>query len=131
MSNLNDTLHKVTQRVIERSKPTRSAYLDLIRREGDTMGERNAVSCSNLAHAYAGALEDQAALVTGKGANIGIVTSYNDMLSAHQPYGRYPEAMKMYAREVGATAQVAGGVDDEGFHEVFFQSVAVTPPPKS
>ncbi len=109
MSNLNDTLHKVTQRVIERSKPTRSAYLDLIRREGDNMGERNAVSCSNLAHAYAGALEDQAALVAGKGANIGIVTSYNDMLSAHQPYGRYPDRLKIYAREIGATAQVAGG----------------------
>ena len=60
---LHDTLHKVTQRVIERSKPARSAYLDLIRREGENMGERNAVSCSNLAHAYAGALEDQAALV--------------------------------------------------------------------
>lgn len=109
MSTLNDTLHRVTQRVIERSKPTRSAYLDLIRREGDNMGERSAVSCSNLAHAYAGALEDQAALVTGRGANIGIVTSYNDMLSAHQPYGRYPDRLKIYAREIGATAQVAGG----------------------
>ena len=42
--------------------------------------------------------------------NIGIVTAYNDMLSAHQPYGRYPEQMKLFAREVGATAQVAGGV---------------------
>jgi phosphogluconate dehydratase len=75
MSNINDTLHHVTQRVIERSKPTRSAYLDLIKREGDNMGERSAVSCSNLAHAYAGALEDQAALVSGRGANIGIVTA--------------------------------------------------------
>ncbi|MDC8754007.1 phosphogluconate dehydratase [Erythrobacter sp. sf7] len=109
MSNLNDTLHKVTQRVIENSRATRSAYLDLIAREGDAMGDRSAVSCSNLAHAYAGALEDQAAMVSGRGANIGIVTAYNDMLSAHQPYGRYPERLKIYAREVGATAQVAGG----------------------
>ncbi|MFN4021163.1 MAG: dihydroxy-acid dehydratase, partial [Erythrobacter sp.] len=109
MNSLNDTLHKVTQRVIERSRPTRSAYLDLIRRAGDTMVERSAVSCSNLAHAYAGAGEDQAALVADKGANIGIVTSYNDMLSAHQPYGRYPDRLKLYAREIGATAQVAGG----------------------
>jgi phosphogluconate dehydratase len=109
MSNLNDTLHKVTQRVIANSKATRSAYLDLIKREDGNMGERNAVSCSNLAHAYAGAQEDQAALVAGKGANIGIVTSYNDMLSAHQPYGRYPDRLKIYAREIGATAQVAGG----------------------
>jgi phosphogluconate dehydratase len=106
---MNDTLHKVTQRVIENSRASRQAYLDLIRREGDNMGERSAVSCSNLAHAYAGALEDQATLMAGKGANIGIVTSYNDMLSAHQPYGRYPDRLKIYAREIGATAQVAGG----------------------
>ena len=106
---LNDTLHKVTQRVVENSRASRAAYLDLITREGDNMGERSAVSCSNLAHAYAGAVEDQAALVTGRGANIGIVTSYNDMLSAHQPYGRYPDRLKIYAREIGATAQVAGG----------------------
>jgi phosphogluconate dehydratase len=109
MSSLNDTLHKVTQRVIENSRASRAAYLDLITREGDKMSERSAVSCSNLAHAYAGALEDQAAMVAGKGANIGIVTSYNDMLSAHQPYGRYPDRLKIYAREIGATAQVAGG----------------------
>ncbi|HEY6963616.1 MAG TPA: phosphogluconate dehydratase, partial [Erythrobacter sp.] len=103
-------LHRVTQRVIENSRATRSAYLDLIRREGDNMGERNAVSCSNLAHAYAGMEEDKAALVAGRGANIGIVTAYNDMLSAHAPYYRYPERLKIYAREIGATAQVAGGV---------------------
>jgi hypothetical protein len=54
-------------------------------------------------------MEDQAALVAAKGPNIGIVTAYNDMLSAHQPYGRYPDRLKIYAREVGATAQVAGG----------------------
>ena len=110
MSSLNDTLHKVTQRVTENSRASRSAYLDLIRREGDNMGERNAVSCSNLAHAYAGMDEDKAALVAGRGANIGIVTAYNDMLSAHAPYYRYPERLKIYAREIGATAQVAGGV---------------------
>ncbi len=109
MSNLDDTIHKVTQRVIENSRGPRAAYLDLIRREGDNVGERSAVSCSNLAHAYAGAVEDQAALVAGKGANIGIITAYNDMLSAHQPYGRYPDRLKIYAREIGATAQVAGG----------------------
>jgi phosphogluconate dehydratase len=106
---MNDTLHRVTQRVIANSKASRAAYLDLIAREGDSMGERSAVSCSNLAHAYAGALEDQAAMLAGKGANIGIVTAYNDMLSAHQPYGRYPDRLKIYAREIGATAQVAGG----------------------
>lgn len=105
---LHETIHRVTQRIIERSKPSRTAYLDLMRREADRRPERSAVSCSVLAHAFAGALEDQDALKEGRGPNIGIVTSYNDMLSAHQPYGRYPERMKIYAREMGATCQVAG-----------------------
>ena len=109
MSELNDTIHKVTQRIVERSKPGRKAYLDLMQREADRRPEREAVSCSVLAHAFAGALEDQDALKENRGPNIGIVSAYNDMLSAHQPYGRYPDRMKIYAREVGATAQVAGG----------------------
>ncbi|EAQ29127.1 phosphogluconate dehydratase [Erythrobacter sp. NAP1] len=109
MSNLNDTIHRVTQRIIERSKPSRGRYLDLMKREADRRPEREQVSCSVLAHAFAGALEDQDAMKEGRGPNIGIVSAYNDMLSAHQPYGRYPDRMKIYAREVGATAQVAGG----------------------
>ncbi len=109
MSDLNDTIHRVTQRIIERSRPGRTAYLELMRREGDRRPEHKDVACSNLAHAFAGALEDQDAMKNGRGPNIGIVTAYNDMLSAHQPYGRYPDRMKIYAREVGATAQVAGG----------------------
>ncbi|MXP47361.1 phosphogluconate dehydratase [Altererythrobacter luteolus] len=108
MSNLSDVLHRVTERVIANSKDSRSRYLELIRREADNQPDRSQVSCSNLAHAYAGALEDQKALMAHRGPNIGIVSSYNDMLSAHQPYGRYPERLKIYAREVGATAQVAG-----------------------
>ena len=108
MSELNPAIARVTRRVIERSRASRTAYLDLIDREADGMPERKSFGCSNLAHAYAGALEDQAAMKAASGPNIGIVTSYNDMLSAHQPYGRYPERMKIYAREVGATAQVAG-----------------------
>ncbi|MCX9148434.1 phosphogluconate dehydratase [Erythrobacter sp. WG] len=107
---MNDTLHRVTQRVIENSRASRQAYLDLIAREADNLGKRPAVSCSNLAHAYAGTGDDKAALVAASGPNIGIVTAYNDMLSAHAPYYRYPERLKIYAREVGATAQVAGGV---------------------
>ncbi len=109
MSELNDTLHRVTQRVIENSRAGRTAYLELMRREGDRRPEREAVSCSVLAHAFAGALEDQDAMKEARGPNIGIVSAYNDMLSAHQPYGRYPDRMKIYAREFGATAQVAGG----------------------
>jgi len=108
MSDLHDTLHRVTQRVIDNSRDSRAAYLDLIKREIDNQPDRNQVSCSNLAHAYAGAEEDQAALMAHRGPNIGIVSAYNDMLSAHQPYGRYPERLKIYAREIGATAQVAG-----------------------
>ena len=113
MNNLHDTIHRVTQRVIENSRDGRAAYLELMEREADNRPDRSQVSCSNLAHAYAGALEDQEALKAHRGPNIGIVTSYNDMLSAHQPYGRYPERLKIYAREVGATAQVAGATPVE------------------
>ncbi|HMO67530.1 MAG TPA: phosphogluconate dehydratase, partial [Novosphingobium sp.] len=94
----------------ENTRASRAAYLDLIAREGERHGGRSGLSCSNLAHGFAAALEDKPAIAAGHAPNIGIVTAYNDMLSAHQPYGRYPEAMKLYAREVGATAQVAGGV---------------------
>ncbi|MEO0698623.1 MAG: phosphogluconate dehydratase [Pseudomonadota bacterium] len=109
MNSLNDTLHRVTQRITERSRPGRSAYLDLMEREADRAPEHKDIACSNLAHAFAGALEDQDAMKNRRGPNIGVVTAYNDMLSAHQPYGRYPDRLKIYAREVGATAQVAGG----------------------
>ncbi len=109
MSNLNETIRRVTERVIERSRPSRSAYLELMERERTRAPEHKDVACSNLAHAFAGALEDQDAMKNQRGPNIGIVSAYNDMLSAHQPYGRYPDRMKIYAREVGATAQVAGG----------------------
>lgn len=108
MSDLNPAIERVTQRVIERSRASRQAYLDLMDREAERGSGRRSFGCSNLAHAYAGALEDQAAITAARGPNLGIVTAYNDMLSAHQPYGRYPERMKIYAREVGATAQVAG-----------------------
>lgn len=109
MTKLNDTIHRVTQRVIDNSRGSRSAYLELMDREGDRQVNRGTLSCSNLAHAYAGAEEDQKAIMLARGPNLGIVTAYNDMLSAHQPYYRYPERMKIWAREVGATVQVAGG----------------------
>ncbi|MGB3166279.1 MAG: phosphogluconate dehydratase [Alteraurantiacibacter sp.] len=109
MTELHPILHRVTDRIIEKSRDSRAAYLSLIEREAENRPDRSQVSCSNLAHAFAGAEEDQEALKTHAGANIGVVTAYNDMLSAHQPYGRYPERLKIYAREVGATVQVAGG----------------------
>ena len=110
MSKLHPVIERVTARIIEKSKDGRQRYLDLMDREAERFPNRNVLSCSNLAHGFAAALEDKGAIKSGRGANLAIVTAYNDMLSAHQPYGRYPEAMKLYAREVGATMQVAGGV---------------------
>jgi phosphogluconate dehydratase len=101
---------RVTDRIVARSRESRAAYLALIAREGENYADRGFLSCSNLAHGFAAAGEDKTSIATQRGPNIGIVTAYNDMLSAHQPYGRYPEQMKLFAREVGATAQVAGGV---------------------
>ncbi len=108
MSRLHPAIERVTARIVEKSKVSRRRYLDLMEREADNRLDRHSVSCSNLAHAYAGALEDQARLKAMRGPNLAIVSAYNDMLSAHQPYGAYPAQMKVYAREVGATAQVAG-----------------------
>ena len=107
---LNPTIAKVTDRIIERSKPTRNRYLELVAEQKERGINRPRMSCGNFAHGFAASGEDKQAISTLAGPNIGIVTSYNDMLSAHQPYGRYPEQMKIFAREVGATAQVAGGV---------------------
>ena len=110
MNSLHPAIERVTQRIIDKSKDTRRAYLELMDREGDKHGNRSALSCSNLAHGFAAAEGDKATIAAARAPTLAIVTAYNDMLSAHQPYGRYPEAMKLYAREVGATAQVAGGV---------------------
>jgi phosphogluconate dehydratase len=106
---LHPAVEAVTERIVGRSRPTRSAYLDFIARERETGVDRPVLSCGNLAHGFAAAGEDKRAIRDGKGMNIGIVTAYNDMLSAHQPYGRYPDQIKLFAREAGVTAQVAGG----------------------
>src|SRR5689334_6964086 len=107
---LNSNVAAVTDRIIERSKPTRRRYLELMAEQRERGINRPRLSCGNFAHGFAASGEDKAAIRALAGPNIGIVTAYNDMLSAHQPYGRYPEQMKIFAREVGATAQVAGGV---------------------
>jgi phosphogluconate dehydratase len=108
------TLHPeiaaVTDRIIERSQARRRAYLALIDAERASGNDRPKLGCANLAHAYAGTDEQREELKAGNRMNIGIVTSYNDMLSAHATYYRYPEQMKIWAHEAGATAQVAGGV---------------------
>jgi phosphogluconate dehydratase len=107
---LDPIIASVTDRIIERSKPTRKRYLQLMAEQKERGINRPRLSCGNFAHGFAASGEDKAAIRTLAGPNIGIVTSFNDMLSAHQPYGRYPEQVKIFAREVGATAQVAGGV---------------------
>src|SRR5437762_4468191 len=107
---LQSTVAAVTDRIIERSRPTRRRYLDLMAEQKERGISRPRLSCGNFAHGFAAAGEDKEAISHLAGPNIGIVTAYNDMLSAHQPYGRYPEQMKIFAREAGATAQVAGGV---------------------
>ena len=107
---LHPTVAMVTDRIIERSKPTRRRYLELMADEKERGISRPRLSCGNFAHGFAASGEDKSAISGVNGPNIGIVTAYNDMLSAHQPYGRYPEQIKIFAREVGATAQVAGGV---------------------
>src|SRR5919106_1715945 len=110
MSKLDPRIAKVTDRIIERSKPGRDRYLQLMADEADRGISRPRLSCGNFAHGFAAAGVDKQAIKTLSGPNLAVVTAYNDMLSAHQPYGRYPEQLKIFAREVGATAQVAGGV---------------------
>ena len=107
---LHAEISAVTDLIITRSKRTRDAYLALIRHERDHGLERPSLGCANLAHGYAGTDEDRDVMRPGSAMNIGIVTAYNDMLSAHAVYYRYPEQMKVWAREAGVTAQVAGGV---------------------
>ena len=107
---IDQRIARVTDRIIERSKPTRRRYLDLMAEQAERGISRPRLSCGNFAHGFAGSGEDQDRIRAVAGPNIGIVTAYNDMLSAHAPYGAFPPQMKLYAREVGATAQVAGGV---------------------
>jgi len=108
---MNRTLEIVTQRIIERSKATRGAYLERTRSQGSEGPTRSALSCSNLAHGFAAcAAPDKAKLAAADAPNLAIVSAYNDMLSAHQPFGTFPERIKSAAASRGAVAQVAGGV---------------------
>ncbi|SFP10043.1 phosphogluconate dehydratase [Tranquillimonas alkanivorans] len=107
---LNATIAAVTERIVERSRDTRATYLDRMARAAEDGPRRAHLSCGNQAHAYAGAGPDQDALATERAPNLGIVTAYNDMLSAHAPYERFPDLIRAAARANGATAQVAGGV---------------------
>ncbi len=108
---LNARISDVTDRIIERSRPTREHYLARIGAASDKGPHRSSISCGNLAHGFAAcSLQDKQALSGDVVPNIGIITAYNDMLSAHQPYETYPALIKEAARAAGGVAQVAGGV---------------------
>ena len=107
---LNSTIDRVTDRIRERSQQTRGDYLARMTAAVTQGPARGHLACGNQAHAYAAMGPDKGALAAGRVPNIGIVTAYNDMLSAHQPYEDYPKLIREAARKAGATAQVAGGV---------------------
>ena len=104
-------IQEVTDRLIARSRKTREAYLALIQRAASDGPMRASLQCANFAHGVAGCGgEDKQALRLMNAANVAIVSSYNDMLSAHQPYQHFPEQLKQALREVGSVGQFAGGV---------------------
>lgn len=107
---LNPTIARVTERIIQRSEQTRGAYLERMKSLGEQGPRRAHLSCGNQAHAYAAMGSDQSALIAQRQPNLGIVSAYNDMLSAHQPFQHFPDVIKEAARLNDATAQVAGGV---------------------
>ena len=108
---VNHTLQAITNRIIERSRPTREAYLGRISEAASRKPVRTALGCANLAHGFAACgPSDKAGLAGDQLLNIGIITAYNDMLSAHQPFETFPQLIKQAAREAGGIAQVAGGV---------------------
>jgi phosphogluconate dehydratase len=108
---MNSTIQRVTERIQGRSKASRSGYLARIRKAADGGPSRGSMSCSNLAHAMAaGSTIEKKALSGNTVPNIGIVSAYNEMLSAHQPFATYPAVIKDAAAKQGAIAQFAGGV---------------------
>ena len=107
---LNLTVDRVTRRIADRSADLRRGYLDRMARARDAGPKRAHLTCGNQAHAYAAMPGTDKERLLGTAGNLGIITAFNDMLSAHQPYERYPELIRQAAREAGGTAQVAGGV---------------------
>jgi phosphogluconate dehydratase len=108
---MNQRIIEITNRIIERSKATREQYLEDMRAAHHEGVVRKDLHCGNLAHAFAGCSpKEKSELAENKTPNLGIVTAYNDMLSAHKPYEHYPEKLREYAIKHNAVAQVAGGV---------------------
>ncbi len=108
---LHPAIAETTARIRDRSRRSRATYLERIEAMRRAGPSREQLDCGNLAHALAAApMGDKLRLRDAQSVNVAIVTSYNDMLSAHQPLGPYPDIIKSAAREAGCTAQVAGGV---------------------
>ena len=108
---LHPVLQRVTERIRERSAALRQAYLDMLAASRKPGRHRQGLGCANAAHAWAAMpASDKLILAQERLPHLGIVTAYNDMLSAHQPYEQYPPRLREAARQAGATAQVAGGV---------------------
>lgn len=104
------TIQAVTDRIIKRSEASRGDYLDRMKAAASEGPRRAHLTCGNQAHAYAAMGDDKGVLATTQQPNIGIITAYNDMLSAHQPFEHYPDIIRKAARAAGGTVQVAGGV---------------------
>lgn len=101
----------ITERIVERSKPTRADYLARLNAAVESGPKRSRLSCGNLAHGFAACGKDDKADLSGDVVpNLGVITAYNDMLSAHQPFETFPTQIREAAREAGGVAQVAGGV---------------------
>ncbi|MDD2810169.1 phosphogluconate dehydratase [Rhodoferax sp.] len=108
---LNPIVVQVTERIRQRSQPTRSTYLAQVNAALQRPPGAQRLGCANVAHAFAALpAHDKLRVVAEKAPNIGIVTAFNDMLSAHAPFQHYPDLIKAEARHLGATVQVAGGV---------------------
>lgn len=111
MTSLHPTLVTLTEQLVARSEKSRRNYLGQLARTRDEDPPREKLSCGNLAHGFAACnASDKQSIRLMQSANLGIVTAFNDMLSAHQPLESYPQLIKLYANELGSTAQVAGGV---------------------
>jgi phosphogluconate dehydratase len=106
---INKKIQEVTDRIKKRSEQTRTAYLRKVEANFKPLTYRSGLSCGNLAHAFAGCSEhDKTQIAEGTTPNIGLITAYNDMLSAHKTYEDYPKQLRLFANDYGATLQVAG-----------------------
>ena len=108
---VNRKIEEITSKIILRSENTRNKYLNLIKNNFDNSSARKGLSCGNLAHGFAGCNTNEKKIISEcEQPNIGIISAYNDMLSAHKPYEKYPDELREYAAELNLTVQVAGAV---------------------